>query len=258
MANSCEIRGNADLFGIGVRIGSYLQWLTLIIANVVAPTSVPEISRTIAVFQLAFLCALAWNALANTDQTYDVEAFIVTAFGVGGGLTITSIRNNGCVTRLTIGVTYMLALGFYAFSVWLWSVGLNRLLHMHGHLRYFGLVTSVLATIGSAVMLVRLILGLWYNREHWRPWILNPTSEPNLAHSSMQQHKIVRYAIRAAQLVALATLVTVVELTISWNGVVGVNDLMQTGQLIPFVVGCGVLGNIIWSCIFQTPDSMYQ
>lgn len=46
MADGCEIPGDSDFFGLGVRVGSYLQWFALILAGEVAPGQV--VGKTLA------------------------------------------------------------------------------------------------------------------------------------------------------------------------------------------------------------------
>lgn len=126
---------------------------------------------------------------------------------------------------------------------------------MHGNVRPFGLVSSVLAAVGSSGSLALLSVGLFNNWSNRRSWCFGishmQASERQPRPGQPRQQPVIRFAIIAAQLIAFTFLVLVVELTIVWNDVIGVNSVMQTGQLIPLVIGGGVLVQVIWTCIFQ-------
>ncbi|KAK9781071.1 hypothetical protein SCAR479_04892 [Seiridium cardinale] len=130
MAQHCEIQGDADLIGLGVRLGSYLQWLALILAGIAAPKEIDETANAIGLFQFAFLIAFITTIAANLGDTYDVVAYIMTVFGAGGGLTIAAIYYNKGGTHLAAAFSYSLALGFSASALWLWSWGLNVLVSL--------------------------------------------------------------------------------------------------------------------------------
>jgi hypothetical protein len=46
-----------------------------------------------------------------------------------------------------------------------------------------------------------------------------------------------------------------VELTLRWNGVSGVYGISSTGQVIPFVVGVGILVTVIWK-VFRRKENV--
>jgi hypothetical protein len=71
---TCDIEGNADIYGIGIRIGFYLQVLASGIALVVRPDDAKGFFATNAWFQIGLFVALIYNS-AN-DSIYAVEGFI--------------------------------------------------------------------------------------------------------------------------------------------------------------------------------------
>jgi hypothetical protein len=42
----CAVTGNLDLYGIGIRIGIYAQWLATLIADLLTPSEVDAIKST--------------------------------------------------------------------------------------------------------------------------------------------------------------------------------------------------------------------
>ena len=72
---TCNIEGNADIYGIGIRIGFYLQVLASGIALAVRPDNAKGFLATNTWFQIGLFVALIYNS-AN-DSIYAVEAYIV-------------------------------------------------------------------------------------------------------------------------------------------------------------------------------------
>ena len=72
---TCNIVGNADIYGVGIRIGFYMQVLASGIALVVRPDNAKGFLATNTWFQIGLFVALIYNS-AN-DSIYAVEAYIV-------------------------------------------------------------------------------------------------------------------------------------------------------------------------------------
>jgi hypothetical protein len=52
-------------------------------------------------------------------------------------------------------------------------------------------------------------------------------------------------------LIATIWTILVIELTIKWNGIRGINQLTSTSQLIPFVIGAALFLSVFRSAIIQ-------
>jgi hypothetical protein len=67
----CGFTGNGDMYGLGIRLGFYLQWYGAVFADWIAPSEVPSLRLTIAIFIAANFLALLLirNSLA-TVETY--------------------------------------------------------------------------------------------------------------------------------------------------------------------------------------------
>ena len=42
-----------------------------------------------------------------------------------------------------------------------------------------------------------------------------------------------------------------VELSLKWNRVSGVSDIASTGQVIPLVIGFGLISTVVWKLIWK-------
>lgn len=88
---------------------------------------------TITIFQLALLIALIWKTVypANHQALFDIDAFLTTVYGVGGGLGVMSYTLAQNSERLLnraqdmCGNTIMVAFAMYA--CWFWFRGINEL-----------------------------------------------------------------------------------------------------------------------------------
>jgi len=82
MSQACEIAGNADLYGLGVRVGFYLQWLALLLANWLCPQEAVVLRLAITVFiAINFLATLF--QLQQPEHLEDVDIYITLLFTFG-------------------------------------------------------------------------------------------------------------------------------------------------------------------------------
>ena len=58
--------GNEDMYGLGIRVGIYLQWITSLVANNLLPESRKELQRVWLVFSLAVCIAIMISSFAVT------------------------------------------------------------------------------------------------------------------------------------------------------------------------------------------------
>jgi hypothetical protein len=83
------IDGNSDLYGLGIRVGVYLQWFSSWFSLLVEPASAQEIHEVNSVFVFAIIIATTLAARAHI--LLPVEAYIMLQFGFGYFFTTMSI-----------------------------------------------------------------------------------------------------------------------------------------------------------------------
>jgi hypothetical protein len=200
----------------------------------------------------------------------------MTAFGAGGGLTMTATHYHKEHSRLITSLMDTLALGFSMCAVWIWSRGIAVLvsepfslalahrsnvqlrspcawifmfakIQMHGTFRHVGVGISIIAAVGSFSSLSLTCFGLWTNWNTRKAWLLAARSN-----TTGSQKLSVRLVTLGTQVLTLVFLVLAVELTVRWNQIEEVNRIMQTGQLIPLIVGCSVFVQVLWICVLKT------
>lgn len=77
----CQFDGNSDMYGLGIRIGFYLQWFALIFANWMAPKEVPGLRFTYAVFVTATFLALMIQTPRKNLQIVEIYIVLLLTFG---------------------------------------------------------------------------------------------------------------------------------------------------------------------------------
>jgi hypothetical protein len=81
MATTCEISGNSDMYGLGIRIGFYVQWLSSPISAWIAPEETSGLRTANAFFVSAtFLGLIIETALNHLDVA---EIYIILLLGFG-------------------------------------------------------------------------------------------------------------------------------------------------------------------------------
>ncbi|KAI1780855.1 hypothetical protein F4818DRAFT_397069 [Hypoxylon cercidicola] len=83
-ALSCEaIEGNPDFYGLGIRIGVYLQWISVWVSVVVDPRSAQSVYDINSVFVFAILVATMVATFADPPTIQPVETHIMLQFALG-------------------------------------------------------------------------------------------------------------------------------------------------------------------------------
>ena len=80
-------QGNSDLYGLGIRLGFYIQLATILFTNVRCPELGRELSAGFAVSSLALMIALLLVVYEHTCA-FTAEVFILLAMLFGGGVIV--------------------------------------------------------------------------------------------------------------------------------------------------------------------------
>lgn len=89
--------GNSDLYGLGIRVGIYLQWISSLLTNILLLKGVPDSLDTNSIFLFAVFIAIA-NATNATGGLHPAEAFIMLQLCFGYLLSVLSVTG----LRLTL------------------------------------------------------------------------------------------------------------------------------------------------------------
>ncbi|KAJ8106008.1 hypothetical protein OPT61_g9828 [Boeremia exigua] len=78
---SCAIEGNSDFYGLGIRIGIYLQWVTALLANWFSTKAISGNLETNTIFLLAVLVAIIVSTVQEGVQSAELIVLLQLAFG---------------------------------------------------------------------------------------------------------------------------------------------------------------------------------
>jgi len=130
----CGLDGNADFYGLGIRLGIYLQWITSLLANLFLKESIEGSLETNTIFLLAVFVATLYATAHNS--LHAAEAIVLLHLCFGFLFSILSIwghrtrsTNDNPIRFPLLGSFFRLTLSaaICAYSVWFWFSG-QRLL----------------------------------------------------------------------------------------------------------------------------------
>ena len=131
---SCEYKGNPDLYGFGIRLGLYLQWIASVISKAWTPSlnSIRDLLDADAIFLLAIFVATSVYSTGILEPVHDIDILILLHMFFGDVYTVfLEIATKGRkVTPISAwGSRYRMIViaGMSAYAVWFWFVGINTL-----------------------------------------------------------------------------------------------------------------------------------
>jgi hypothetical protein len=181
---SCAIEGNPDFYGLGIRIGIYLQWITAYLANHFLREAIDGNLETNTIFLLALFIATAVTTVNDTVETAELVVLLHLSFGflfsilsIWGHRTGTADLGEKKKIRFPLIGSFFrltLAIAVSAYGLWFWFTGRN--LHQRsspqcadytflfakvdvaGGVRYFFELQSFIVLAGYSLLFMRELL----------------------------------------------------------------------------------------------------
>lgn len=172
-ADPCTIRGNADLYGLGIRIGIYIQMLAVQISSLLSMVLRQDdyLGEGVVIFILAVGTVLV--KLIAEHSIFAVEAAPMIVLLLAQVSVCRSIGRMGLVLNIIYAVEFC---GLTALYVWFWWYGMDRLGHsgctddkvfffvkvsLWGWFRTMNKVFTVFYALAGAMMAVMYLLGVY-------------------------------------------------------------------------------------------------
>ncbi|KAH7121739.1 hypothetical protein B0J13DRAFT_456637 [Dactylonectria estremocensis] len=219
----CPTIGRPDMYGLGIRIAFYIQWLAAVIIEYFDEEDLPDLR-----FLGAFLSAAATTSLVVQISRDDLEP-------------------------MDIYMTLLLGIGVFFFAmplhVWRAVTRCNPNLdpfqlsqEQHGFIFQFS--TFLLLATNASV-------GTWYYTSYL----------PNLNRSCRQYAfvfgktdledkrthiRLLHEARTLSGLAVFGVLVAAIELSIKWNKIKGISDFTTVAQLLPFFLSAGIVLRVMF------------
>jgi hypothetical protein len=259
MELQCAFYGNGDIYGLGVRIGIYLQWFTSVLAENLYAPAVESTRAANTTYQVAMLAGLILITTQAGFGTRALEGFITLLFCFASAWigsmqiysTIKSDRSAVTISGNAGGLAdLLLNTAICSYGVWFLFVGIDTLprtncpeiafffapVKLFGRFRLFLKVVFVAGLIGSVVLVPLQIILIAHDVSQ----LLERWGQPSIP--SPRQTELVRTVNVSTikffgGIAAMATFILAVELVLVWNHIQGVYSCSTFSQLFPLVVG---------------------
>ncbi|OAA61348.1 hypothetical protein ISF_05427 [Cordyceps fumosorosea ARSEF 2679] len=265
----CPVQGQPDLYGLGIRVGIYIQMLAVQVSALLSMVLRQDdwLGEGVVIFILAVGSVLV--KLIVNRQILAVEAAPMMALLLAQVGVCRSVGQMG----LVLGVVYAVELcGLSALFVWFWWHGMDVLGHspcpddkafffasvsLWGWFRTMNKVFAIFTAIGAGIMAIMYIFGYslllgqysiyWIQRLRGR---IGPLAQGN----ANQQHNFDDdddndWNIdigRAFEITVNIGVIAFVEMTLKWNNITGVHSLRDPGQFMPLMIALAQLLAIIY------------
>ncbi len=264
----CGFDGNSDIYGLGVRVGVYLQWLTSIFAENLYEPAVRSTRETNTTYQIAMLVGFIQITTSHWDKIKAIEGFITLLFCFSGACVSLTQAHLGYGAKSGHGAgdtagsssraagDLLVSMAICAYGIWFLFFGLDKLprtacaesVFFFARVGLFGWFRTFLKTVfiagltGSAFMMLFCVDSLWRDlRELMSRWGHTGSPSPSAEIIRTVNARAPRFL---GSIAALAVFIMAVELTLDWNQVRGIDTCATFGQLFPLAVGAGNLGRV--------------
>lgn len=268
----CGFIGNPDIYGLGVRLGIYSQWLSALLSNHLLSNSREDIHSAYFFFSLALgIATVVITVNRERSCVFFAEIFVLVSLVFGGYFSvhlfpITTLpqQRDWYSIPWRRGRLVILALVYGAmmlFNCWFWFAGRSTGFEStpcgsaiflfakfsgsnikHGVRFYQGF---------SVAMAVYYPFGAFYLLQN-DPGLLNGSNGTSTPSHSVKPiggpgfRMICSIHFLIVSLICFVLAVLAIEMTLAWNCVSGVTSLNSGGQLIPLVIGVGGLAQVVW------------
>ncbi|OCK80789.1 hypothetical protein K432DRAFT_434534 [Lepidopterella palustris CBS 459.81] len=229
----CSFDGNSDMYGLGIRLGFYLQWFGVILANWLARSEVPGLRFANSVFVAATFLALIIQMAKNVQNLEVVEVYIILLLMFGAYFALIPIYIWRLFTKcnpywdpsrypivnpgaLYSNLNLLLLVAVLSFQLWFWFA------------RVPVLSGEDCEQYGFLFAKIRL-----ENTGHER------------RKDRAARIRTLQNLDSASRLIVAAVITVATELTIAWNHIRNVNSLSSAGQTIPFLIGLAAVIRIL-------------
>lgn len=257
---SCQIIGDTDVYGLGIRIGFYLQWFSFPVALLVDPNEAHSLQVTFNSFSIAVLL----NTLINSNTSLLlVEWYIVVNMTVVLNILSTPLNMTLLKKSLqTLAVSLILNTIGLLFMPWFYFTGINsgRQVKPECPIKvsfFFAKINAVskgwlifnrIVSIFGAISCLGFIGGLVYVLVRI---VKNfGVSVPENTTNETKSEKLLRIVQAVYTVLAGAFVIGFIETTISYNAIdLSGSPITASDQLIPLVIGTTNLFRIIMKAV---------
>ncbi|KAL7626541.1 hypothetical protein AAE478_003313 [Parahypoxylon ruwenzoriense] len=244
--DSCEMDGNADFYGVGIRLGLYAQSLTTLLVTLFVQEE-EGLNRVLSLLlQLAIFAGTL--LLTNTGEIHAFEVVIVFWLLVGALSSLAGDQLSGVGSFSgTCRLIFYVALS--AYSCWFWFAGLDTMQETPcAQVVFFGgsTIDGWFRTFGKAAAIVSLAIAS--GMLVWTTAVYSG-ERGNLKSRSRRPQTEITLVVLSIAMVILSIVST--EYVIRANHLTDVDDIFAVGQVLAFLVGLFQLVNTLVPIFFE-------
>jgi len=276
---TCSYTGNPSLYGLGIRISFYLLQFASLLSSWLARPEVPNIRfiHTLAIGGML----LSDVVLASWGTVRAVDAYIMLLLGFGPFYTLIPYYLWRAVTvcnpfvdmgrwprvrstALMRGGVLLVVIAGSSFQIWFWTTGLQTLPREQNCQTWGFFFTRVDLTSGvfvaaNMVFIILILIGATMTLMADLgmlplPWWMAKREKSFRKMVKRAEHRGEEYAwkreLQFAQgmvdTAVASVLIVGIELTVQWNGLTGVGDVVEPAQMVPLMVAAGLLAHVFY------------
>ncbi|KAG9029305.1 hypothetical protein FS837_003596, partial [Tulasnella sp. UAMH 9824] len=256
---SCGFDGDNNTYGLGIRLGVYIQWFCTALCNFLGPSKEEE-AKNMRGINLCFQASVTGGLLYITitggrsqgaGQLYAAEVWIMLYLCLGGYL-MSGFEYERNTPNIQGVFQHFLNTLWGSYAIWFIFTGMDQMAHppcshysffwtkvdMYHWSRVVYKILLIIIAVVSTLGLLYSLISLCYPALLMR--FRNNSREPRVP----DQRQRLILLIVPWQL--LGFLVATTELTIRWNHIHNVNSIGETGQLLPLIVACLTFAPLVY------------
>ncbi|GAP84267.1 hypothetical protein SAMD00023353_0700700 [Rosellinia necatrix] len=280
----CRLDGNADMYGLGIRLGFYLQWLARIVADLLLVCSTCDCNQkamlteveggrtALQCFVVASFIAIISQVDTGSATVVDLYISLLICFGdyfffiptyiwrLASGFNPLLDPTRWLVAAPSASYSFLdqlLVVASAAFQIWFWAWKVPK--DVPPDCETFGFLFSKLSmkSLGfrTANIVIQALIMIIALTAIAMPYVLK-RGESTDGPGKVPRHKRRRMQTLGILVSAciFSTMVVGIELAVFWNGLRGIYIINSTGQLIPFVIGVLALVRIVYKYIWASKE----
>lgn len=245
-AGACGFAGDSDLYGLGIRVGFYQQWIATLLVTLFRPEDEKMFCVVNVLIQVALLSILA---LAAAQRTLRVAEAMIAFWLMCGPLASVTGDGENPIGTITGTVRLSLYAGLSGFGLWFWLGGLDDLAPQPCEpVVFFGGTTAptggwfrrVGQVVSATGIAVCAGLAMWSV-----VWIIVRRGRRLRRNLLSRQRTDISLALLSVGILVVS--ISATEYLLRANGIREVNVFFGAGQLIPFLIGMFSLISVVFS-----------
>lgn len=280
----CGFEGNNDAYGLGIRLGIYIQWIIAAATSCFLTDGGRSVIGISNCYRLAMFIGLLFITIKRGPELQASEAAVMFMLGAGGAFTKVDAPDlhllprsgrhstDASIAALGSAVQVLIRIALGSYAVWFFSTGMDRMQHppcssfgflfvkvnLYGWARILFNIIAACHIFVNVCILLSPVLAPSPPRTPTPPPPTDPLlyGPPLVDPASTDNKALTDYKAFGIGTVVLTIFVTGVELLIRWNHIQRVNRIDSTGQLLPLVVSLGTLISLIWRGILAAGNAV--